>query len=139
VSDGIESFLGEWHRVVSEKDVPALERLLAEDVSLGAPPYWPRLEGRELVHHLLGLILDTIGSFTYHREWRNGSELALEFTGRVADLELQGIDLISLNDGFQVQRLDVLMRPTNSVNALQQSIAPRMTAFLARRGATDGS
>lgn len=139
MSDGIESFLTEWHRIVSEKDVPALERLLAEDVSIGAPPYWPRIEGREPVHHLLGLILDTIEAFTYHREWRNGGELALEFRGHVADLELQGIDLISLNDGLQVQRLDVLMRPTNAVNALQQSIAPRMAAFLAGRGAADGS
>ena len=139
MSDGIESFLTEWHRVVSEKNLPALERLLAEDVSLGAPPYWPRFEGRELVHQLLGLILDTIEAFTYHRERRSGGELALEFTGHVSDLELQGIDLISLNDGFQVQRLDVLMRPTNTVNALQQSIAPRMAAFLAGRDATDGS
>jgi hypothetical protein len=129
-----DGFLTEWHRVVAEKDLDALKRLLAEDISLGAPPYWPRFEGRGLVHHLLGLILDTIEEFTYHREWRNGSELALEFTGRVGDLDLQGIDLVSLDDRFVVRRLDVLIRPMNAIEALRDTIAPRMAAFLARKG-----
>ena len=126
----VEIFLEEWHRIVAEKDLDALPRLLAADVSLGAPPYWPRFEGRELVRHLLGLILETIEGFTYHREWRDGGELALEFRGRVGDLELQGIDLISLNDRAELRRLDVLMRPTNAVDRLQQTIAPRMASFL---------
>lgn len=127
----IRGFQTEWHRVVSEKDLPALRGLLAEDVSIGPPPYWVRLDGRELVHHLLGLILETIDEFTYHREWQQEAELALEFTGRVGDLQLQGIDLISLNERFEVQRLDVLIRPTKAVDALQEMIAPQMQAFLA--------
>ena len=90
LSDGVTSelrqFLTEWHRVVSEKDLGALPGLLADDISLGAPPYWARLEGRELVQYLLGLILETIEDFRYHREWQQGSELALEFRGRIAGL-----------------------------------------------------
>jgi hypothetical protein len=60
-------------------------------------------------------------------------ELALEFTGRVGELELQGIDLITLNERSAIQRLDVLIRPMNAVQALQDTIAPRMAAFLAGR------
>jgi hypothetical protein len=135
VSDLAERFLPGWHRIVSEKDREGLACALAEDVSLGSPPYWPRFEGREIVHHLLGLILDTVEGFTYHREWRDGAELALEFRGRVAGLELQGIDLVTLNDRLEIQRLDVLIRPVHAVNALQETIAPRMTAFLAERAA----
>ena len=118
--------------MVAEQDLDALSPLLAEDISLGAPPYWPRFEGRELVDHLLGLILHSVEGFSYHREWQHGSELALEFRGRVGELELQGIDLISVNDGL-VQSLDVLMRPVNAVNALQEIIAPRMASFLAAK------
>lgn len=131
MANEIDEFLSEWHRVVAEKDLDGLQRLLAEDISLGAPPYWPRFEGRELVHHLLGLILDTIEEFTYHREWRNGRELALEFTGRVGELELQGIDLVSLDDRFVVGKLDVLIRPANAIESLRDAIAPQMAAFLA--------
>lgn len=133
VADG---FLREWHRVVAEKDRDALLGLLASDVSIGAPPYWSRIGEREVVHHLLGLILDTIDGFTYRREWIRGRELALEFTGRVGTLELQGIDLLTLDDSGRVTRLDVLMRPVTGILALRDVVAPRMTAYLAEREAS---
>jgi hypothetical protein len=129
----VARFLDEWHRIVSERDLDALRGVLAEDVSLGAPPYWNRVRGREIVHHLLGQIVATIEGFTYHREWRNGRELALEFTGRVGDLELQGVDLIALDEELRIQSLDVMIRPINAVLSLREIIAPRMAAFLAER------
>jgi hypothetical protein len=127
-----DKFLPAWHRAVAAKDREALLGLLAEDVSLGAPPYYERLQGRDLVHHLLGLILHTIDDFTYHRQWQNEGELALEFTGRVGDLRLQGIDLITLNDRFVIENLDVLIRPASAVDALRDVIAPQMASFLSR-------
>jgi len=134
-----EAFLTEWHRLVEARDLPALEKVLAEDVSMGAPPYWDKLEGRPLVHHLLGLIIHTIEDFTYHREWhddaRASGEIALEFRGHVGDLELQGIDLITLNDRGQLQNLDVMIRPMNALSALRDVIAPKMMEFLGERGA----
>ena len=129
--DEIDDFLAEWHRIVVEKDLSALGRVLAEDISLGAPPYWDKLRGRRLVQHLLGLIVHTIDEFTYHREWRNGRELALEFSGRVADRDLQGIDLISIDESLRIVNIDVLMRPVNAVISLREQIAPQMAAFLA--------
>jgi len=130
----VDNFLSEWHRVVAGKDREALFGLLAEDVSMGAPPYFEKLRGRDVVQHLLGLILHTIDEFTYHREWQNQGELALEFTGRVGELQLQGIDLISLDDDFVVGNLDVLIRPMNALEALRETIAPQMTAYLSGAG-----
>jgi hypothetical protein len=124
-----ERFLSEWHRVVAEKDLAALPTLLASDVRLGAPPYWQKLQGERIVGHLLGLILQTVEDFSYRREWTRGTELALEFTGKVGDLELQGIDLITLNRDGRIQNLDVLMRPVNGVIALRDAIAPKMASF----------
>ena len=129
----IDEFLTEWHRIVSEKDLVALGTTLAEDISMGAPPYWDKIRGRDLVQHLLGLVIHTIEEFTYHREWRDGNELALEFTGHVGDLELQGIDLISLDDQSLIQNLDVLMRPINAVISLREAIAPQMAAYLRQK------
>jgi hypothetical protein len=130
-----EVFLDEWHRIVRERDVPALAALLAPDVEIGAPPYWDPLRGQALVQHLLGLILETIEGFSYHREWKMGPEFALEFRGRVGGLELQGIDLISLDASGRIRRLDVLMRPVNTVIALREAIAPRMMEYLKARSA----
>jgi hypothetical protein len=121
-----EAFLTEWHRIVREKDAATIGALLAEDVTLGAPPYWSKLQGRPLVAHLLGLILRTIEDFSYHRQWIAGYELALEFTGHVGGKHLQGIDLITLDSTGRVVNLDVLMRPINGIAALRDTIAPRM-------------
>ena len=125
-----EAFLPAWHRIVRDRDLEALGGVLAPDVTLGAPPYWAKLSGDKVVRHLLGLVIETIDGFTYHREWREGVELALEFTGRVGDMDLQGIDLISLDASNRIRNLDVLMRPVNAVIALQKAIAPRMATFL---------
>jgi hypothetical protein len=48
-------------------------------------------------------------------------------------MELQGIDLISLDAQGRIRSLDVLMRPVNGVVALRERIAPRMVEFLAAR------
>jgi hypothetical protein len=129
-----DPFLTKWHRLVEERDLVALEKILAEDVSMGAPPYWDKLKGRPIVHHLLGLIIHTIEDFTYHREWhddaRNTGEIALEFRGHVGEMGLQGIDLITLNDRGQLQNLDVMIRPMNALSALRDVIAPQMAEFL---------
>lgn len=132
MSADAQAFLRQWHRIAAERDAAAIEDLLAEEVSVGAPPYWTKLQGRGLVNHLLGLILRTIEGFTYHREWADGAELALEFTGRVGDMEVQGIDLISLDDDNKVRNVDVMIRPVNAVIALQKIISPQMEAFLKR-------
>ncbi len=127
-------FLAKWHSLVEGRDLVALEKILAEDVSMGAPPYWDRLNGRPIVHHLLGLIIHTIGDFTYHREWHDDShgegEIALEFRGHVGEIKLQGIDLITLNDRGELQNLDVMIRPMNALEALRDIVAPQMLEFV---------
>jgi hypothetical protein len=132
-------FLAKWHPLVEGRDLNALEKILAEDVTMGAPPYWDKLSGRPLVHHLLGLIINTIDDFTYHRQWHDDAsgrgEIALEFHGHIGDLTLQGIDLITLNDRGEVANLDVLIRPMNTLEALKQIIAPKMIEFLQKNGA----
>lgn len=129
----VAGFLDHWHRIVAERDLDALREVLADGVSIGAPPYWQRIAGRDVVHHLLGIIIHTIEEFTYHREWQHGNELALEFTGRVGELGLQGIDLITLDDGGAIAKLDVLMRPLPAIEELQRVVAPQMSKFFAGR------
>jgi hypothetical protein len=127
----VDSFLEEWHRIVREQDAAAIVEILADDVSIGAPPYWNRLEGKELVAFLLGLILETIEDFTYHRQWRSGRELALEFIGQVDGQNLQGIDLITVNEDGLLCAIDVPMRPINTVEHLRDVIGPRMQDYIA--------
>ena len=127
-------FLKKWHDIVANRDLDGLREILADDVSLGAPPYWDKLEGKSVVHQLLSLIIQTIEDFTYHREWHqdshNNGEIALEFRGHLGELLLQGIDLISLNERGELQNLDVMIRPANALTGLRDIIAPQMLEFL---------
>jgi hypothetical protein len=130
-----DEFLKKWHPIVANRDLIALEKILAPDITMGAPPYWDKLVGRRIVHHLLGLIINTIENFTYHREWHDdakekGGEIALEFSGHLGEHNLQGIDLISLNKRGEIQNLDVMIRPMNALSALRDVIAPKMIEFL---------
>lgn len=129
------AFLERWHAIVAARDLDALREIIAENVEMGAPPYWERLRGRDVVHHLLGIILSTIEGFAYHREWVRDGDLALEFRGRVGDLELQGIDLIRIDADGRLVGIDVMIRPHNSVSELIARVAPRMTEFVAARAA----
>lgn len=133
MSHPIDDFLVRWHRFVAERDATLLAPLLAPDVSLASPPHWKPFEGPQLVAFLLDRIVHTIEDFRYRREWRDGRELALEFTGRVGETGLQGIDLIHLDERARLRSLDVLMRPKAGIEALERVIAPQMIAFLAQR------
>jgi hypothetical protein len=133
----VAEFLDEWHRVVAMRDTDGLHALIAEGARIGAPPYWQKLEGRDIVEHLLGIILSTIEDFTYHREWVRDDELALEFQGRVGELDLQGIDLISLDSNGRLVEIDVMIRPLNAVTELMKRVKPQMTAFFASQAAQD--
>lgn len=123
------SFLTRWHEILAHKNLAALEDILAPDVTLGAPPYWTKLEGRETVRHLLGIIIILVEDFTYRRQWISGCELALEFTGHVGDRQLQGIDLVTLDGEGRVSNIDVMIRPINALIALREQVAPRMAEF----------
>ena len=132
-------FLDEWHKIVANRDLAGVHATLHPDVTMGPPPYWQKFEGRDAVAHLLGIIISTIEDFTYHREWCEGRELALEFTGHVGEMDLQGIDLITLDGDNRLVNLDVLMRPMNAVAKLQEIVAPQMMEFLkARAGRANG-
>jgi hypothetical protein len=127
----VDRFLEEWHRIVRERDTAAIADILADDVAIGAPPYWSKVEGKDVVAHLLGLILETIEDFTYHRQWRQDCELALEFVGHVDGNNLQGIDLITVNTDGLLANIDVPMRPLNTIEHLRDKIGPRMQEYLA--------
>ena len=130
MSADAHAFLEQWHRIVVAKDLDALGTVMADDMTLGAPPYWNKLEGKDLIQYLLGVILDVIEDFTYHREFVSGNELALEFRGHVGEDQLQGIDLITLDADGRVKNLDVLIRPLNTLTVVRDRVAPRMKQYL---------
>ena len=114
-----------WHRFVAERRPELLEDLLGTDVVFKAPTYWAERRGKTLVLAVLSTVMTVFEDFEYHRQWIDGDDWALEFSARIGDLALRGVDLIHLEDG-QIVDFEVMIRPPNAVQALREEMERRL-------------
>ena len=111
----VKHFLDSWHRAVETRDEALLASIIAEGCELHSPVVWkPSADKHYLLHILMGVIT-TIDGFAYRQQWVDGNEIILEFTGTVDGKGLVGIDKISLNDDGHMNRIEVLIRPMNTL------------------------
>lgn len=120
-------FLEAWSAAVSSRDFARLPDLLAEDVELRTPLYWKPRQGRETVARLIAGVGISFGGVQYERQWVSIDELALEFRTTIDDLEVKGIDLITLDGTGRIKNIEVMLRPPNALTALRA----KMEALLA--------
>lgn len=118
--------LAEWHRVVFEQDYPALHTLLAPDMRFRSPFFWKAKEGPAIAGAILQAATAVFRDFAYHREWLDGNDWALEFSAKVGDLSVKGIDLIRWNEAGQIVEFEVLVRPANGLQALGMAMAAKL-------------
>lgn len=118
--------LNRWHAIVFNRDLPDLQAMLAEDVVFRSPYVWRPYQGRQAAWLILSNVLEVFQEFTYHRELVDGDNWALEFSARVGDLTLKGIDLIRLNGEGQIVAFEVFVRPFNGLQALGAAMAERL-------------
>lgn len=111
----VKHFLDSWHRAVETRDEALLASIVAEGCELHSPVVWkPSADKHYLLHILMGVIT-TVDGFSYRRQWVEGNEILLEFTGTVDGKGLVGIDKISLDDDGHMNRIEVLIRPMNTL------------------------
>lgn len=126
--------LAHWHNIVFNRDMADLQAMLAEDVVFRSPYVWRPYHGRQAAWLILSTVIDVFQEFTYHRELVDGNNWALEFSARVGDRSLKGIDLIRLNDEGQIVEFEVFIRPFNGLHALGAEMARRLHPASDRRG-----
>jgi len=112
------AFLARWHAAVAAKDASAIDALLAEDPAISSPAYWTPKRDRAYVKTILTAVLFGLEDFTYTKDWVDGREIILEFTGRVGDKGLKGIDRITLDAQGRLEHIEVLIRPVSGLMAL---------------------
>jgi hypothetical protein len=120
--------LDRWHRIVFQRDAQDLQAMLAEDVVFHSPYLDQPYSGREAAALILTTVSAVFQDFTYHREIVEGHNWALEFSARVGDQSLKGIDLIRLNDDGLIVEFEVFVRSYNGLQALGASMARRLNS-----------
>lgn len=118
--------LATWHDIVFNRNLAALEELLAEDVVFHSPYMWkPKTTKIEAIA-ILGTVIEVMENFTYHRELTPDHRWALEFSANVGDKKIKGIDLIEFNDAGKIIRFEVFIRPLNGLLALGDAMGKRL-------------
>lgn len=124
----LDERLQRWHRIVFQRDLVALGDCLAEDVLFHSPFLWKPYPGRMATFVILSTVVEVFQDFQYHRELVIGDDWALEFSARVGDLSLKGIDLIRWNDEGKIQEFEVFIRPANALQALGAEMKGRLAS-----------
>jgi hypothetical protein len=115
-----------FERAVEARDVEALVGALAPDVVFRSPVVFRPYEGRELVAKVLEAVTRVFEDFEYVQRFEENGTAALIFTARVGDRELDGLDLLRLDDEGLVSELTVMVRPMSGLNALAAAMAEEL-------------
>ncbi|WP_455925687.1 nuclear transport factor 2 family protein [Pseudomonas putida] len=125
--------LRHWHQMVANADLSALPELLAPDVIFRSPMAHTPYPGAPVVAMILTTVLKVFEDFRYHRELAtaDGLNVVLEFSARVGERELKGIDMIRFDDQGRIVEFEVMVRPLSGLQALGAQMASRLAPYLA--------
>lgn len=125
-----ETGLSRWHDVVTSRDPETLADMVAEDAVFLSPAVFKAQEGKHLVVAYLTAALKVLGEdFSYNGEWVHEREVILEFSARLDDLEIFGIDRITFDDDGAITAFTVMVRPMKALNALVQKMGEELSAL----------
>jgi hypothetical protein len=117
-----------WHRIAAELDWDRLPDLLAENVVFHSPATFEPRHGKAGMAAILPAVLNALQDFTYLRHFGRGTGYVLEFSARVGDESVLGVDLIEFNQDGKITDFAVMMRPATTVLTLASEAAKRLAA-----------
>jgi len=126
MNPAIESSLKCWHEIIASGDTSRLRSLLAPDCVFRSPVAYQAYQGADRTELVLATAASVFEEFTYHRQFVDGNDVALEFSARVGQAELKGIDLIHFDDSGLITDFEVMVRPASGLQALGQEMARRL-------------
>jgi len=120
--------LAKWHTFVSEKDTQSLSEALADDVLFRSPVIWKPKDGKASAMLYLSSAARVLEDFTYHRQFVGDNAVVLEFSARVVQLSVKGVDIIQFNAKGQIVDFEVMVRPANGLQALAAAMAQQLAS-----------
>eukprot|EP00811_Abedinium_folium_P009928 NODE_19182_length_855_cov_8.490385.p1 GENE.NODE_19182_length_855_cov_8.490385~~NODE_19182_length_855_cov_8.490385.p1 ORF type:complete len:177 (-),score=34.98 NODE_19182_length_855_cov_8.490385:234-764(-) len=136
-----------WHAAVinftsgESTDEASMLTLMAPHVAVDAvfksPTYKRAWVGRQPLLLLLSTVGGVFGtSFKYRREWvsADGRDWALEFTAKVGDLDVVGVDLVRCNEDGKICEFEVVTRPLTATQKLKEIMGTLVPANMQKYG-----
>ncbi len=109
------------------RDLEGVAAALAPDVVLNSPITSAfRFEGRDEVTDLLRVARELFEDLRYVADFGDVDMHVLTFRAAVEGHELEGTDLLRLNEDGRVREITVFVRPLPGVTALIAALAPKL-------------
>ena len=119
-----------WHDVVARRDVGPLRTILHPQAVFHSPMAHTPYPGAAAVMLILSNVVQVFEDFAYHRQLvsDDGLSVVLEFSARVGERELKGIDLVRFDTDGLIVDFEVMVRPMSGLQALGDQMARRLAA-----------
>ena len=119
-----------WHNILETGNLNDLDNLLADDAAFHSPVMHTPQVGKILVAQYLSAAFQLFSqySFAYTREIVNGNEAVLEFESEMDGLYLNGVDIITWNDGGEITDFKVMLRPLKAIHLVQEKMLAQLQA-----------
>ncbi|MGW0758893.1 nuclear transport factor 2 family protein [Streptomyces sp. NPDC002814] len=117
-----------FRKAVENRDIAAVEALLADDVVFTSPVVFKPYPGKAITAAILRGVLRVFEDFTYVREIANpdGRDHAFVFTATVAGKQLQGCDFLHFDEDGRIDEFTVMVRPLSAANALAEAMGAQI-------------
>ncbi|AUH10852.1 hypothetical protein BJD21_09220 [Dickeya solani D s0432-1] len=126
--EAAQAGLKEWHRIAATLDWGSLPDLLTEDVIFRNPAAIESYHGKETMVAIIGAVFSVMEDFTYLRHFGSSTGYVLEFSARVGDDVIFGVDLVEFNQEGKITDFMVMMRPAHVVLNLSAEAGKRLAA-----------
>ena len=123
--------LAKWHAyMASGGDLTLLSAMIADDAEFHSPVVHTPQAGKAKVMAYLGAAAQVLGGdrFVYVRELVDGNQVLLEFTDQLDGIHVNGIDLITFDDGGMIKDFKVMVRPMKAMNKLWEMMGTQLAA-----------
>jgi hypothetical protein len=115
-----------FRAAVEAADREAMVATLAPSVLFHSPVAFKPFAGRDAVGKVLEAVFGVFENFRYTDELESDGLHALIFRARVGDKDIQGIDLLRLDDDGLIAEFTVMVRPASALMALGEAMAPKV-------------
>ena len=118
-----------WHEFVTNSDTTILDDLLAENAVFHSPVVWTPQEGKYITKMYLMAAGMVMKDFEYNKEIITDEHAVLEFTAKIDDITVNGVDIITINDESKISEFKVMIRPLKAVNKIHEKMGEMLQAM----------
>ncbi len=124
--------LAKWHDMVAAQDLGGLRAITHPEALFRSPVAHKTYHSAEAVVLAVSTAASVFSDFAYHREaaTADGLSVVLEFSAKVADKSVKGIDFIRFDEDGRIVDFEVMMRPLSGVQAMAEEMGQRLGALL---------